>query len=91
MERVAEVLLGILAVYLAVGFIFALAFVIRGVQRIDPAAEKATLGFRIIILPGAVALWPVLAARWISGKASPEEKNAHRCAARSTNSPKDSP
>jgi hypothetical protein len=91
MERVAEVLLGILAVYLAVGFIFALAFVIRGVQRIDPAAEKATLGFRIIILPGAVALWPVLAARWISGKASPEEKNAHRFAARSTNSPKDTP
>lgn len=85
MERVAEILLGMLAVYLAVGLIFALAFVMCGVQRLDPAAEKASWGFRMIILPGTMVLWPMLAARWMSGKVAPGEKNAHRFSAQSKN------
>jgi hypothetical protein len=71
-----------LGVYLALGAAFAVAFAIAGVQRIDPAARGAGWGFRLIILPGAAALWPLLLRRWLSGDtAPPRERNAHRDAA----------
>lgn len=65
-------------VYLGAGLLFAIAFVSLGVQRIDPAAEGAKLGFRLLILPGSAALWPLLAWRWITGAPPPEETNRHR-------------
>lgn len=74
-------------VYAAIGIVFALAFVTRGVWRIDPAARGASFGFRLVVLPGAMALWPLLARRWWSGAtARPEENNAHRRAARASSS-----
>ena len=67
--------------YLALGLVFAIVFVTRGVQRIDPAADGAPVGFRLLILPGCAALWPLLAWRWLRGKNRPTESNAHRRAA----------
>jgi hypothetical protein len=75
----ARLLAAAAGVYVAVGALFAVAFVAVGAGRIDPAAKGAPSGFRILILPGAIALWPYLLARWVSGaKAPPEESNAHR-------------
>jgi hypothetical protein len=51
--------------YLIVGLLFGLAFVTVGVTRIDPAARRTTAWFRLLILPGCVALWPVLAVKWV--------------------------
>ena len=52
-----------LEAYLALGVLFALVFAFRWVERIDPAARTGTHGFRLLILPGAAALWPLLACR----------------------------
>ena len=62
--RAAEWLLGILAVYIAAGAVFAIAFVSVGIVRVDPVARHAPWGFRLIVAPGAAALWPWLALRW---------------------------
>jgi hypothetical protein len=51
--------------YACAGVAFAAAFVTLGVARIDPVAKRAGWGFRLLILPGSVALWPLLAARWL--------------------------
>jgi hypothetical protein len=59
-----ETLTRLLLFYTACGLGFGLAFVGWAVGRIDPAARGAPLGFRVIILPGVVALWPVLAVQW---------------------------
>ncbi len=84
-EPLANWLVILLGVYAALGLIFAIAFVIRGVGRIDPAAQDGTWGFRLLILPGTVALWPLLARRWFGGITSPpEECNPHRDAVRRT-------
>jgi hypothetical protein len=56
----------LLAGYVLAGLIFASAFVVSGVQRVDQLAISAGMGFRILLLPGSVALWPLLLARWIS-------------------------
>ena len=60
-------LLNALALYAAVGVVTALAFVAFGVTRVQPAA--VSLGARILILPGAAALWPYVLTRWL--KAAP--------------------
>jgi hypothetical protein len=64
-ERPAEILVALVGAYVAAGALFAVAFAVWGVSRVDPVARDATPGFRLIILPGAAALWPLLALRWI--------------------------
>lgn len=64
---VAEWLVSIVAGYAVVGLLFAGPFLVRGVTRLDPAARGTSLAFRLAILPGTVALWPVLARKWIGG------------------------
>ena len=50
--------------YTLVGVVFALAFAWRGAAAVDPVARHGTLGFRMLIVPGAALLWPLLAVRW---------------------------
>ena len=79
----AEWLVAAIAVYSAVGLAFGIAFVSVGAARIDPGARGAPLSFRLLILPASIALWPLLARRWLGGQhAPPAETNAHRKAAR---------
>jgi hypothetical protein len=54
--------------YVAAAVVFAAAFVTWGVQRVDPAAKGAPLGFRLLILPGCAALWPLLLRRWMGSR-----------------------
>ena len=63
-----ELFVAALLVYAALGALFAIAFVARGVSRMDGQAAGAGLGFRLIILPGVAALWPVLLHRWIRAR-----------------------
>ncbi len=58
----------VLALFFALGAVFALAFVSRGAGRVDADARGATLGFRVAIFPGCVALWPWLLGRWLAAK-----------------------
>lgn len=60
----AVVILEILALYFAIGTLFGVVFAWRGVSRIDSAANGAPWTFRLLILPGVIALWPMLAFRW---------------------------
>ena len=62
---IAQTTLGILFVYLACGLAVGVPFVLRGVDRVDASAQGASLGFRLLILPGTVALWPLLVKKWI--------------------------
>jgi hypothetical protein len=77
-----EVALTAVGLYLAIGLVFAALFVFLGVGRIDRSAVAPTLGFRLLILPGAMAFWPLLARRWLRKSPPPEESNAHRDASR---------
>lgn len=54
-----------LLIYLALGLVVGLGFVLRGVDRVDPAASGSPLAFRLVILPGCVGLWPVVLMKWL--------------------------
>jgi hypothetical protein len=79
---IAITLLIALGIYLTCGFAFAIPFVLAGAKEIDPHAAHGSWGFRVLIIPGAMAFWPLLLKRWASGvKTPPEECTAHRRAA----------
>jgi hypothetical protein len=69
MDTIAAILFGALALYVAAGVVAALAFVISGVTRVQPAS--VTIGARILLVPGAVALWPLVLSRWLSVRRLP--------------------
>ena len=52
-----------LALYAAAGF--AVAFLVFGVTRVLPEPAPVTLGARILLFPGAAALWPYVLVRWL--------------------------
>jgi hypothetical protein len=79
----AERFVDLITLYLGFGGVFAVAFALRGAQRLDPAAREASWGFRLLLVPGAAALWPLLAWRWLRGRDTPPiERTAHREASR---------
>jgi hypothetical protein len=58
------VLIG-LALYAAAGIAVAAAFVVFGVTRVLPEPVQVSVAARILIFPGAAALWPYVLARWL--------------------------
>jgi hypothetical protein len=79
----AETLIWAVTIYALLGLLFAMAFVLFGVTRVDAVAQGTGWGFRLLILPGVVAWWPLLLRRWLqSAPEPPSETNAHRRLAR---------
>ena len=58
----------VLAAYSAIGLLFAVVFLTAGISRVDPASKGSGIGFRLIVLPGVAALWPLMLKRWIQGR-----------------------
>ena len=54
-----------LTLYAATGIATAAAFLVFGVTRVLPEPAQVTLGARIVLFPGAVALWPYVLIRWL--------------------------
>jgi hypothetical protein len=60
---VAEQIVHWAMIYGAVGLLVALAFLLWGIDRIDPGAA-GSYAFRPLLVPGIVLLWPAVAIRW---------------------------
>ena len=70
-----EIFLVLLVIYLAAGFVFAIPFVIKGVDKIDEGAHGSGIGFRLIIIPGTIVFWPLLLRRWMAARDGAETKS----------------
>lgn len=60
-----------LAIYAAIGLGVGLAFVATGVDRALAQPASFTGPARLLLLPGAAALWPYVLIRWLKARASP--------------------
>lgn len=67
---IVELALGVAAAYVGIGLLVGLAFVSVGIGRVDEAARGSSIAFRALVLPGCVALWPVVLAKWARGRRS---------------------
>ena len=80
---IAASLLILAGVYLICGLVFSIPFALIGVGKIDPHAAHGSWGFRLLIIPGSILLWPLLSLRWVKGiHEPPEERTAHRLSAK---------
>ena len=60
---VAAFLIGLVKLWLILGALVAAAFLTFGISQIDEDAEGA-LGFRPLIVPGILMIWPLVLWRW---------------------------
>ncbi len=51
--------------YLLIGLLFAIWFTFRGVAKVDTAMKEASWKVRLLLLPGSMALWPVLLNKYL--------------------------
>ena len=56
-------LLVVLALYVAAGVAVGVVFVTFGVMLVQPM--PVSVGARVLIFPGAAALWPYVLVRWL--------------------------
>jgi hypothetical protein len=63
MEQAVVLILSVLGLYLLVGAAFAIPFHAGWGVRLDPKIKGAGWLFRLLITPGVIALWPILALR----------------------------
>ena len=59
-ESVFTVLVNVAAVYVACGLLVAALFLARWCKTFDPSAAHGSWGFRVLVVPGIVALWPLI-------------------------------
>ena len=64
----AIVILFFVALYGAIGLVFAILFVMRGIAAIDGAARGASWVVRLALIPGSVVLWPLLWKKWTAAQ-----------------------
>ena len=65
-----EIILIIVLVYLALGVLFLIPFLVKGISKVDGGAHGSTIGFKIIIIPGVIVFWPALLKKWMKVNAT---------------------
>ena len=59
-----EIILIVAGIYLLLGVLFVVPFLLKGLTKVDEGAHGGTIGFKIIIIPGVIVFWPVLLSKW---------------------------
>ncbi|MDN5215278.1 hypothetical protein QQ020_24580 [Fulvivirgaceae bacterium BMA12] len=64
MESVLNYVFAIIGIYLLLGFVFYLVFIFKLATQLDENMRGSGVGFKLLILPGTLVLWPVLFSKW---------------------------
>jgi hypothetical protein len=62
---VVQIILILVLIYLVLGVLFVIPFLVKGISKVDEGAHGGTVGFKIIIIPGVIVFWPVLLKKWM--------------------------
>ncbi len=69
---IGDIILKAVWAYLAAGLCVGAAFLLFGIDRIDPSARGA-YAFRPLLLPGLILLWPYVLKRWLGAASDARE------------------
>lgn len=70
MEKIIAVLLLVIGVYFMLGLFFSAAFLTKGIAKVDASTHGASIGFKLLLVPGCTALWPVLLMKWLKSRST---------------------
>jgi hypothetical protein len=70
----AEAVAVVVESYVAAGIVFALLFLPRAAARLDPGLGRSPVTVRVLLAPGVVLIWPVLARRWWQARPAPARR-----------------
>lgn len=59
----SEGIMALVQIWGMIGALVCVAFLLVGIDRIDPAAHDA-YAFRPLLIPGIIAIWPLVLWRW---------------------------
>lgn len=61
------ILIYLVSIYLVIGLVFSIFFIYgKGLGMVDKIASLSGIGFKIIIVPGCILLWPLLLYKWMN-------------------------
>ncbi|XHC25893.1 hypothetical protein ABWH91_00545 [Phycisphaerales bacterium ac7] len=67
-----SIIVVLFAVYAATGVVIGAAYPLRSAPRRDETLRASALHVRVLLLPGAVAVWPLLLPRLLGRAGAPE-------------------
>jgi hypothetical protein len=76
LENIFAVLVDGALIYVVCGVLVAALFLARWIRTFDPSAAEGTWGFRVLIVPGIIALWPLILVKVAAvgrGRSAPGE------------------
>ena len=62
---IAALIVRTVEIYLAIGAVVAVVFIVIGIDRTDEAAH-GSYAFRPLLAPGLTLLWPLVLWRWVA-------------------------
>jgi len=65
---IIEIILIVVGIYLLLGVLFVIPFLLKGLTKVDEGTHGSTIGFKIIIIPGVIVFWPVLLSKWMKNR-----------------------
>jgi hypothetical protein len=63
MLTIIQAFVYLLQAYFAAGFVFAVYFFVRGAFKMDPLITNSKWTVRLLLVPGAILMWPILSQR----------------------------
>ncbi len=66
MEIFIQVFLSLFGVYCAIGLLFGIYFFTKGAAKLDELIPESKWTVRLLLIPGAIGLWPVLLVKIIA-------------------------
>lgn len=65
MENIVSIGINIVGIYLALGVLFSLAFMWKGLQKVDESTKDTSLFFKVLIFPGMIVFWVLFLKKWL--------------------------
>lgn len=64
MEQIVSIILLVALVYIAIGILFSVVFIWKGLSKTDQGVVGSGKLFKVLIFPGLVTFWPLFLTKW---------------------------
>lgn len=66
MEIIIQIIVSLLGLYFGIGFLFGIYFFFKGAFQLDELITDSKWTVRLLLVPGAMGLWPILLLKIIN-------------------------